>query len=260
MYRPLTKVRTTDIPVTIVVLTKFPHIFRTFFKSVEIYATNVKKVVVKDGDNLDTEEFCFKALTNDYKVLLGPKNFSMAGNANQGWRAVQEDHDILYVGDDVQFLSNNIVEELRNTAYSDPSIGLLSPRILGGCDNPIQNQESIEKLIYTRRSLALICTYIKRSVINKVGYLDDTTFPGTYGWEDYDFCRRVINAGFKLAIIPQLVVHHGIERGTDDMRKMGKGTETFFRNNDWNEEDLMKQVRANERRYYLKWGDTKKEF
>ena len=253
LFRPLS--RWTQ-PVTIVVLSKYRNIFDEFARNIDKYASHYRKVLVMDGLDADAP----MNFPGDWLPLHGPAKFSMAGNANQGWRAVQESHDILYIGDDCKFTSRDDVKNLYDLAYSDTAIGLLSPKIIGGADNPLQTNPPNADLVYTNRSLALVCTYIKRAVINKVGYLDEKTFPGTYGWEDYDFCRRVVSAGFKMAVTPRVEVIHGIERGPLDDRKMGKGTETFFRNLDWDESKLNEQIESNKQAYFQKWGDTKVEF
>lgn len=51
------------------------------------------------------------------------------------------------------------------------------------------------------------CFMISREVLNKVGFLDEGTFPTGYG-EENDYCIRVAEAGFKLAICDDTYVFH----------------------------------------------------
>ena len=54
--------------------------------------------------------------------------------------------------------------------------------------------------------LVFYCVAIKRTVIEKVGLLDEVYTPGNY--EDDDYCMRAIDAGFKLGIAQDCYVHH----------------------------------------------------
>jgi GT2 family glycosyltransferase len=50
------------------------------------------------------------------------------------------------------------------------------------------------------------CVYIKRSVIDRIGYLDEQ-FDG-FGSDDLDYCLRSIAAGFMLAVTNAVYVKH----------------------------------------------------
>jgi hypothetical protein len=227
--------------VTIVALSKYPDIFSGFNDNMNKFDEGHNRVLIKDG-GLITD-------TRGWMTVEGPYEFSMAGNANLGWKTADKIHDILYIGDDVRFIRPDTINYLRIAAYSDPSVGLLSPKIKGGADNPLQtNPESDENLIYSERYLALVCTYIKREVLNAVGYLDEETFKG-YGWEDVDYSRRVKQHGFRLAIAPNIEVTHGLARS---------GTETFIRNDKGYTKVIYEQSKANEAAFLKKWGDTNK--
>ena len=223
---------------TLVALGKYDDIFQGFRKNVDEFvpADKAFRVFVQDG-LLITD-------TTGWLTVQGPKKFSMAGNANLGWKAVDPDSDILYLGDDVRFKQHGTVEALCAIAYSDPKIGMLSPKICGGADNPLQTNPPDEKLVYSDRYLALVCTYIKREVINKVGYLDEDTFKG-YGSDDVDYSRRVQAAGYKLAVAPRIEVQHGLTRN---------GTETFLRNVGGYYEDIQEEANRNAKALEEKWA------
>lgn len=239
LHRPIEKPKREP---AIVVLSKYADIWQDFDLNVKQFATGFDQVLVRDGYLIQN--------TAGWKMVQGPKKFDMAGNANLGWKATDPGRDILYIGDDVRFLETNTVERLRDLAYSDSQIGLLSPMIIGGADNPLQtNPPQDRNLAYSDRYLALVCTYIKRDVIDKVGYLDEETFRGVYGNDDADYSRRVRNAGYRLAVAPQIKVKHGLDH---------RGTETFLRNLGGYEEDLNASISEADRRYQAKWGDLVK--
>lgn len=224
--------------VTLVALGKYDDIFQGFRSNVDEFvpAGSAWRVFVQDGKLITS--------TDGWKVVYGPKKFSMAGNANLGWKAVHPDSDILYLGDDVRFLEAHTIERLQQLAYSNPDIGLLSPKICGGADNPLQTNPPDQDLVYSDKYLALVCTYIKRDVINRVGYLDDETFKG-YGSDDVDYSLRVQKAGFRLAVAPRVRVQHGLTRN---------GTETFLRNVGGYYEDIQEQADINEKALNEKWA------
>ncbi|MHB8806706.1 MAG: glycosyltransferase [Anaerolineaceae bacterium] len=58
----------------------------------------------------------------------------------------------------------------------------------------------------TTDTLYFFCTCIKRSVIEKIGLLDEQFYPGSF--EDNDYCKRMIEAGFKLTVIRSCFIHH----------------------------------------------------
>ena len=149
-------------PVTIAVLGKFPDIFNGFVDSAEKYMPSIPKVFVRDGI-----EIVFPS-GEQWTCLQGPPVFSNPGNANQAWKAAPNS-DILYCGDDVRFLQTNTCELLQEIAYSDPRIGMLSPRIIGAAGNVLQVHPNQEGITYSNQRLALICTYIKREVIEQLG-------------------------------------------------------------------------------------------
>src|ERR1700751_6003177 len=115
--------------VTIVVLGKYKDVFAKFHTMANLYLQKYPKVLVRDGHEIPDPG-------PGWSVIQGPEKFSMAGNANIGWRAVPTG-DILYIGDDVLF-TKQCVERLEIEANSDPDIGLLSPRIIGPCANHLQ--------------------------------------------------------------------------------------------------------------------------
>ena len=250
IYRPKKTIQATQTimtqpwnehPVTIVALSKYPDIFAGFDANVKQFAPDFDRILVQDGKLIENAE--------GWRIVQGPYQFSMAGNANLGWKATDPRHDILYIGDDVRFLEPQSIERMRDLAYADSTIGMLSARIVGGADNPLQTDPPQDKtLVYSTRYLALICTYIKKDIIGLIGYLDNNTFKG-YGWEDVDYSRRVRAAGYRLAVAPQVPVQHGLSR---------KGTETFLRNDKGYTTAIDEQSAANEEAYFQKWGDKRK--
>lgn len=216
---------------SIVVLTRYPDIFAVFQRSVEKYLPGYPVYVVVDqqGPGVD--------LPPHWNYVQGNQKFSMTGNCNAGWRAVT-DGDILYCGDDITFSSENAIEELQRLAYKDPQIGIIAPQVIGGTGCPMQFRgHKIEgDVAFTEIRIPFICVYIKRETIDKVGYMDEQF--NEYGSDDVDYCLRIKNAGYKLALTPNVVIQHG------------DGTTTFRRNN----ERIHEQLDRMWAKFEAKWG------
>jgi GT2 family glycosyltransferase len=201
------------IPCAIVVPSKYPDIFAGCQESIAKFSADTSRILVRDGNEIKDAP--------DWITIQGAEPFCYARNVNLGMKAVRG-WDILCMNDDVRLLQRDTAQQLQMLAYSDPTIGILSPSIKGGVDQAQQRWTNLllPPISYTTRRLAFVCVYIKRSVIDTVGYLDEN-FLG-YGYDDDDYCDRVIKAGFKLAIANGVVVRHG-----DD--KLGESSNSFNR-------------------------------
>lgn len=184
---------------TIVTLTGFQEIFWQFWASAERYEVGTPKMVVTSrGITVSKPR---------WRTMVGMEPFVFARNANLGLSAASP-NDVLLVNDDVQFIQFNTVEMLKRIAYSDEKIGILSPQFYGLVGSKIQKRSTkLTGLTYAEETLCFTCVYLKRSVINAVGLLDER-FTG-YGCEDDDYCLRVRQAGLTLAVTPGVFVKHG---------------------------------------------------
>ncbi len=216
-------------PVTVAVLGKFPDIFNGFVESADRHLPTIPKVFVRDGSEIAMP-------TGDkWTSLQGPPVFSNPGNANQAWKAAAPDSDILYCGDDVRFLQGNTWELLQEIAYSDPKIGILSPHIIGAAGNALQTNPKPEGITYSSQRLAFICVYIKREVINSIGYMDPI-FGGSYGYDDSDYAYRTQLAGYKLAVTSKVKIEH--RHAASTFTRTGPGSD----------------CRPGEQKFLNKWG------
>jgi GT2 family glycosyltransferase len=194
--------------VCVVVLSDYQDIFDQFQTSIDKFEPfSSKRVLVKSENTtiiLDKPE-------RWGKVIYAPNHFIFARNANLGINLYPE-ADILLTNDDVQFTHPQSISTLAKEAYSDPSIGIISPVVRGQIGNSLQYfdpDETEKKLIYSKERLAFVCVYIKREVINKIGGLDEE-FDG-YGGDDVDYCIRTQKAGYKLAVTNKVMVEHGFK-------------------------------------------------
>jgi hypothetical protein len=229
----------------IVVLSRFPEIFAGFRECVDRDAPASMKHVIWDGfkwtgpipHNIGHGKGWIESWVDESFI---EKPFKISRNANIGFATLLEGRDLLYAGDDTRIIEPNTIKRLQELAYSDSAIGILSPRINGYAQAVQMNP--INSPITWTPFVAFIFTYIKREVIEQVGYLDEL-FEG-YGWEDLDFCYRVRKAGFKIGVARNVTVNHGVD-GFD------YGS-TFRRVK--TEEQMGQENLANQKRFAEKWG------
>lgn len=84
--------------------------------------------------------------------------------------------------------------------------------------------------------LVFFCTLIKREVIKKIGVLDERYVLGNF--EDDDYCRRAVNAGFKCLVAEDTFIYH-IGHVTFKSEKI----------------DFDATMKLNHAKYKQKWGD-----
>ncbi len=239
-----------EIDYAIVVLSGYADILRSFEDSKIAYEHDTLQVIVASGQVADyAKHFYYNG------TIVGPEPFSFPRNANIGIRAAGR-ADVFLVNDDVQFLEAGSVGKLARIAHEHPEVGVLSPVFEGRVGNPLQEAATwrnrttidpgvtlIKNPIVTERRLCFTGVYIRRAVLDLVGELDEQ-FDG-YGRDDDDYCRRVRNAGLKLAVTPEVVMRHGFgaEQHSASFKRAGYPRSGI--------DPRMTQL------YAQKWGDTK---
>ena len=140
-----------------------------------------------------------------YQTCAGRSPFIFARNVNIGIQAAGTD-DVILLNDDAILESPDGFNRMQRAAKSWHEIGLISATT-NYAANPEQQRYPTRGLRYCSSPfVAFVCVLIPRRTIETVGLLDER-FTG-YGWEDNDYCRRVSEAGFKLAIHDGCFVDH----------------------------------------------------
>lgn len=145
-----------------------------------------------------------------FRYVSIPDPFNFAGAVNRCVAQSWPDRDLVVINDDtriVDWLFPFAIESAIETARRE-RIGLFSPQILGGVGNGDQRLESEPGIfIKTLIPICFVCAVIPREVWTTVGELDES-FRG-YGFEDADFSRRVVEAGYRLGVAGWIQVEHG---------------------------------------------------
>lgn len=160
-------------------------------------------------------------------VIHNEKNMGFSANVNKGMDF--SDRDVILLNSDT-IVTANWIEKIQACAYRFKSIGTVTPLSNSATlcsvpvfcqDNPVPEGFSVDEYAalvekcslrrYPKITVAVgFCMYIKKQVIEEVGYFDAETFQRGYG-EENDFCNRVIQLGYCHVLCDDTFIYH---RGT----------------------------------------------
>jgi GT2 family glycosyltransferase/tetratricopeptide (TPR) repeat protein/2-polyprenyl-3-methyl-5-hydroxy-6-metoxy-1,4-benzoquinol methylase len=175
-------------------------------------------IVVDNGSTDGTVEY-LNAL-DGVRLIVNPENRGFPAAVNQGIREARGEYVLLLNNDCV--VTTGWLSRMLDALNSSPDVGLAGPYsncVSGEQQIPVDyrlleeidgfawdwGQRHVGQRIETDRLVAF-CLLVKRSVIERVGLLDERFGLGNF--EDDDFCRRALAAGFKAAIAEDAFVHH----------------------------------------------------
>lgn len=193
----------------------------------------VTTYVINDASDKETTEFLRTFCKNKPSFILieHEKNMMYTKTVNDGLRATTADYVITLNSDTI--VSKGWLQGLVRCMRSDTKIGVVGPLSNAASwqnvpylldenkqfavndipkgmtvDEMAQYVNQVSHHIYPRVPFVNgFCFMILREAIEKVGYLDEETFPTGYG-EENDYCIRVADAGFTLAIADDSYVFH----------------------------------------------------
>ena len=165
-------------------------------------------------------------------VLENDENSGFVKTVNRGMR--YSNNDVLLLNSDTE-VTKNWLNKIINCAYSNEYIatvtaltnnGTIASVPNFGVDNELPKNvsldeyaEIIEKCSRKRYPELTtgngFCMYIKRNVLDEIGYFDDVTFEKGYG-EENDFCYRALDYGYINVLCDDTFVYH---KGTQSFKK-----------------------------------------
>ncbi len=160
------------------------------------------------------------------KWVTGAKPFCFSRNINLGIK--EAPGDVIIMNDDAQLLTKFGMASMSYAVRSAAGVGVCSAAISGFVGNSNQKPVAPAGLRQDPRMVAFICVYIPRAVLESVGTLDER-FVG-YGFDDDDYCRRVMDAKLRVMIYDGCVVLHGEKKGTSTFRTKPEIHELFTQN------------------------------
>jgi GT2 family glycosyltransferase len=178
------------------------------------------EIIVVDNNSTDGTVEWLKTQT-DIKLILNNENLGFPKGCNIGIEFSEKENDILFLNNDTK-VTPRWLDNLKICLYSDNKIGATAS-ITNNCSNyqaisvPYKNIEDMisfadknnvsspEKWEQKSR-LVGFCMLVKRDVINKIGFFDESFTPGNF--EDDDLCMRIIKVGYKLMLCNDSFIHH----------------------------------------------------
>jgi glycosyltransferase involved in cell wall biosynthesis/GT2 family glycosyltransferase len=195
--------------------------------SVQEYTNLVEnRLIVIDDASDDVRVRQFLEGVNNIELICNEQNAGYTKTCNKGISLAAPYDVVLLNGDTI--VTPRWLESLRIAAYSTAEIGTATAMSdnAGAFSMPIPNQQNkkpdgIDYPDYARLMRQFcggcevpnvptgngFCMFIKRALINQIGYFDAVAFPRGYG-EENDFCMRALNAGWRNVIAPAAFVFH----------------------------------------------------
>ena len=153
-------------------------------------------------------------------LLENPDNRGFPAAVNQGLQIARGECVILLNNDTV--VTTGWLRRMRDVLESDPKIGLVGP-----CSNCVSGAQMVpagyqdmasldgfawdwakrhQGVIEDTDRLIGFCLAMKRALIDEIGVFDERFGIGCF--EDDDFCRRAIQAGWRAVIARDAFIHH----------------------------------------------------
>lgn len=182
---------------------------------------NMDLIIVDNGSSQPVKDFLrsYKARFPKIKLILHPENTGFAKGTNLGLAQAEGDYVVLLNND--TFVTRGWLQAMLTHFRDNPKLGLLGP-----VTNSIANEAKI-KIHYTdmldmqekafaytqanqellsTKMLAFFCTMMPKAVLDQCGLLSEEYSLGMF--EDDDYCKRALKAGYEIAIAKDVFVHH----------------------------------------------------
>jgi GT2 family glycosyltransferase len=191
--------------------------------SLEALSYPDKEIIVVDNGSTDDSLALAKRNFPQCIFIENKTNLGFAGGMNSGIRfAIERGADFLWLFNYDAVAKKESLSLLVEATMKHPMAGLLSPVITGQNGEiwfakgridflrmrAVHVPSSIEDIAsdaYPSSFLTGCALFIKREVIEKIGFLDEGFF---LYYEDADFCLRAAKAGFQSLVVPRARVIH----------------------------------------------------
>ena len=193
-------------------------------------------IIVDNASNPETQTY-LKTLKSTPWVRItvdfNPVNEGFSKGMNRGMKQSQAPY-VCLLNNDTE-VSPHWLSRILNILDSNPQIGVLNPN-----SNIFGSPNTSQEIPFLEMGLCIgFCMFIRREVIQKIGYLDSETYDRFF-FEDSDYCKRAKKAGYLCALALNSYVHHAEHQSVN---RLGTKEEIF---------------RKNQLIFYQKWGKPKR--
>jgi GT2 family glycosyltransferase len=174
-------------------------------------------IIVDNGSDRETADFLQDTASRDpalnIRLIRLDPNQGFLKAANTGLKSSDKEYACLISNDTV--VTKGWLDEMEKVMVAQSDIGVLGPSSNTYGLHPGQGQswEALSGALkqfsgqYSESTSCVgFCMLIRREVISRIGYLDEIYGQGYF--EDTDFCRRALKAGFRCAIAKAAYVWH----------------------------------------------------
>ncbi|QWF16146.1 glycosyltransferase [Lysobacter capsici] len=210
--------------------------------------SKVDVIVVDNGSTDGTVEYLSEV--PGIVTIFNGDNLGFVRGNNEALRRIDASHDVILLNNDTEIDDPRWIEKLRGSAYSGGNVGVVGCRIRRLTGGMLQHagtyipdrsywgqqlgagEKDINQYPYDREveGVVFACVYIRRALMDEIGYLDEDFF--SY-YEDSDYCFKARRAGYRVVNCGSLTVRHR-EHGSTSVNKVShsdmflKSQETFL--------------------------------
>lgn len=169
------------------------------------------------------------------ELLKNEKNMGFVSTVNRGMK--HSKNDVLLLNSDTE-VTKGWLKRIVECAYSEKMIGTVTPLSnnathvsvpKGLQENDLPSNMSleeygklVEKCAYNEKQQLPtahgFCMFIKREVLNLIGYFDEETFGMGYG-EENDFSFRCLDYGYKNVLCDSVIIYHKEKQSFSERRE-----------------------------------------
>ena len=177
----------------------------------------------------------YKNKYKDIIVIENEENKGFVGTVNVGMKQ-SDKNDVLLLNSDT-VVTPNWMDNIKKCAYSGEDIATVTPlsnnATMASVPIPFVKNElvadfSIDDMAKIVEECSYkdypdlptghgFCLYIKRVVLNKIGYFDEETFGKGYG-EENDFCFRCLDNGYRNLLCDNVYIYHKESQSFSDAK------------------------------------------
>lgn len=194
-----------------------------------------KRVIVVDNASLDTSFAQAKQRFPHFSYLQNTTNLGFAAGMNVGiHEALSHEAQWCLIFNNDAIADKNLLSTLIQESANHPQAGLLCPLIMKPHSDTIwfgkgrlnffrmrtehilPSKKDLSQTTYPSEFLTGCALFIRRTVLEKIGFLDENFF---LYYEDADFCLRTRKAGFETLVVPAARVWHS-EKSQSNPKKL----------------------------------------
>jgi len=166
---------------------------------------------------------------NKFSLIESKENLGYAGGNNLGIKyALEHGAEYVLILNNDTIVSSDLLNKLITVAEADPDIGAVSPAIKEASGQTVycgkvswlkselkhSTTKPTQAYLNNKQYLIGAAILLKRSALEKVEGFSEAYF---LYFEDADLSQRLQRAGFKLKIVPEVIIEHQVAASTSQL-------------------------------------------